>query len=141
MSVERMRPGDEKRLAAAALAQYDCAASADWLAALLNDPAVLCVAAYETESPVGLAYGYMLPRIKRDELEFLLYEIDVSEKHRRRGHGQAMVSALLDWACENGADESWVLTDDGNPPALATYASAGGNRHLVDQVMFTFQRD
>ena len=87
MSVERLGPGDEARLETAAHAQYDCAATPEWLAAVLQDPAVRVVVAYEEERPVGLAYGYMLPRIKRDELEFLLYEIDVSEDSRRRGHG------------------------------------------------------
>jgi len=141
VTARRLGAGDEERLAAAALAHYDSAASREWLTAVLDDPAVLAVAVFDDERAVGLAYGYLLPRVKRDEVAFLLYEIDVAEDHRRLGHGQAMVRELLDWASERGADESWLLTDDGNPAAVALYESAGGDRHSVPQVMFTFRRE
>ena len=37
-----------------------------------------------------------------------------------------------------GCSEVWVLTDDANPAAMATYASAGGEREGQDSVMFTW---
>jgi hypothetical protein len=50
-----------------------------------------------------------------------------------------LVSAFVDVARDAGCTEVWVLTDDTNPAALATYASAGGVRDgPPDQVMFTW---
>jgi hypothetical protein len=48
------------------------------------------------------------------------------------------VTAFVEHARATGCTEVWVLTDDGNPAALATYASAGGDRESPDSVMFTW---
>jgi aminoglycoside 6'-N-acetyltransferase I len=68
----------------------------------------------------------------------LLYALDVAEDRRRRGIGKLLVTAFVDHARAIGCTEVWVLTDDGNPTAIATYHAAGGQRDAVDQVMVTW---
>src|SRR5260370_25163894 len=55
-----------------------------------------------------------------------LYELAVDEAHRRQGIGTALVEALRDLAREHGCYGMWVLTDDDNAAAGATYRKAGG---------------
>ena len=57
--------------------------------------------------------------------EMFLYELAVEERFRRRGIGRALVEALAAVARERGCYAMWVLTDDDNVAALATYRSAG----------------
>ena len=65
--------------------------------------------------------------------EMFLYELAVDEPWQRQGVGASLVHALADLARERGCYGMWVLTDDDNIAALATYTSAGGARS--NQVM------
>ena len=58
--------------------------------------------------------------------EMFLYELAVDEAHRRQGIGTALVQVLRDLARERGCYGMWVLTDDDNAAAGATYRKAGG---------------
>lgn len=68
----------------------------------------------------------------------LLYSLDVVESAQKRGHGRTLVEAFVDHARSSGCTEVWVLTEDTNAAALATYASAGGTRETMPAVMFTW---
>jgi [ribosomal protein S18]-alanine N-acetyltransferase len=138
MEIVRLGPGDGARLAAAVRALHSEAASAAWLAAFLAQPTHHAVAAFDGEEPVGLAYGYELARVKRDRVALMLYEIDVAPSHRRRGIGRALIEAFRPICAERDADGMWLLTDDGNPGAVRLYTACGGERHPVDQVMFSY---
>jgi aminoglycoside 3-N-acetyltransferase I len=59
--------------------------------------------------------------------EMFLYELSVGEADRRRGVGRALVGALRDHARSLGCYGMWVLTDDFNEAALATYRGAGAD--------------
>jgi ribosomal protein S18 acetylase RimI-like enzyme len=74
----------------------------------------------------GFLSAYRLQRFDRRGAEVLLYEIGVEEPFRRRGVGRALVAEAKRWSTEVGADELWVLTEDGNTPARALYAATGG---------------
>jgi ribosomal protein S18 acetylase RimI-like enzyme len=63
-----------------------------------------------------------------------LYERGVDDAHRRRGIGAALTRALEAKARALGCVGMWVLTDDDNPAALATYRAAGADeesRHVM----------
>ena len=109
------------------------------LSTFLDDPRAYLLVAYENDSPVGIAYGYALPRPKRKSSAMLLYEIEVAPDARRRGAGRALMEAFRALCESLELDSMWLLTDDGNPGAQALYRGAGGERHPVDQVMFLFR--
>lgn len=89
------------------------------------------------DTPAGFVYGHELVH-PDGERTMLLYALDVDEAFRRQGHGRALVEAFVAHARDRGCTEVWVLTDDANAPALATYAAAGGRRDPEESVMFTW---
>jgi ribosomal protein S18 acetylase RimI-like enzyme len=82
--------------------------------------------------PAGMVTGVEMTHPDKGT-EMFLYELGVGEPFRGRGVGQALVSALAGLARERGCYGMWVLTDEGNAAALATYGRAGGapERNLV----------
>ncbi len=54
-----------------------------------------------------------------------LYELAVDERARRRGIGRALVERLATLARAQGCYGMWVLTDDTNEAARATYEGTG----------------
>ena len=105
--------------------------------AFLRRPEAVLFVALDAGSLAGWVYGHELVH-PDGERTMLLYALDVDEPFRRRGHGRALVSGFVDSARAAGCTEVWVLTDDANGAALATYAAAGGARDPQDSVMFTW---
>jgi ribosomal protein S18 acetylase RimI-like enzyme len=122
--VRRLAPGDEAVVAR--LAEQQPARTA-----LLADDRVRFVVAFDGDDPDGFAFGYELPRRHGRPATFIDYEVGVDEPYRRRGIGRRLMAELLE-----GHDEAFVLTEPGNDPANALYASLGGTR--VDSVMWDF---
>ncbi|HEX6761443.1 MAG TPA: GNAT family N-acetyltransferase [Gaiellaceae bacterium] len=89
--------------------------------------------AYLDGRPVGMVSGIELTHPDKGT-EMFLYELAVDEAYRHRGIGTALVEELAALGRERGCDGMWVLTDRGNPAALATYRRAGA-RADSDQVM------
>ena len=105
---------------------------------LASPTAVLLVSvADDGTTPAGWVYGHELVH-PDGERTMLLYALDVDEPFQRQGRGRALVEAFVDETRRRGCTEVWVLTGDGNPAALATYASAGGRREADPSVMFTW---
>ena len=76
------------------------------------------------DEPVGFVSGFEL--VHPDKVvEMFLYELSVAEEARRRGVGRALVEALAVVARARGCRGIWVLTDDDNEAAKATYHRAG----------------
>jgi aminoglycoside 3-N-acetyltransferase I len=92
--------------------------------ALLADDRTIFVAAFDGESPVGFAFGYVLPRRRGKPTIFFVYEVDVDERYRRQGIGKRLMENLL-----AGQERAFVLTDAENQAANALYASVGGTPH------------
>lgn len=95
--------------------------------------------AYEGDIPTGFVTGVEMTHPDKGT-EMFLYELGVSEAYRGRGIGKALVSALGALARDNGCYGMWVLTDEDNDAALATYAAAGGARS-GRQVMLSWTLD
>ncbi len=71
--------------------------------------------------------------------EMFLYELGVDEGFRGRGIGRSLVEALTALAWERDCYGMWVLTDEENAAAMATYRGAGGRRE-PESVMFMWDR-
>ncbi len=54
-----------------------------------------------------------------------LFDVVTREGARRRGHGRAIVAALLRWGRDLGATRAYLQVDSANAPALAMYAAFG----------------
>jgi ribosomal protein S18 acetylase RimI-like enzyme len=80
--------------------------------------------AYVDGAPVGFVSGVETTHPDKGT-EMFLYELSVDERHRRRGIGTALVSALAGLARERGCYGMWVGTEPDNMEAIATYRSAG----------------
>jgi ribosomal protein S18 acetylase RimI-like enzyme len=93
----------------------------------------LLVAFADDGAPVGFVSGVELTHPDKGT-EMLLYELSVAERARRRGVGAALVRALAEEARARGCHGMFVLTDEGNAAAQATYRTAGAGaptRHLM----------
>jgi ribosomal protein S18 acetylase RimI-like enzyme len=81
--------------------------------------------AYEEEHPAGFITGVEVTHPDKGT-EMFIYELAVEEDFQRRGLGEALVMELASVAREKGCYGMWVLTDEENAAALATYAKSGG---------------
>jgi len=140
MEIEIRQPGpgeEESVLAAAAL--FDHAPNAETTKRFLTEPTHhLLIAVDGDERAVGFISGVEVTHPDKGT-ELFLYELAVDEAARRQGVGRRLVEALAAVGRERGCYGMWVLTDDGNEAAMATYARAGGRAspHLMFEWDFT----
>lgn len=74
-------------------------------------------------------------KMHREERRVSIELLAVSELHRRRGIGKALVVAVYKWAMEQGAVKCTVATQQANKDACALFESCGG---IVIQVLQDF---
>jgi [ribosomal protein S18]-alanine N-acetyltransferase len=118
MEIRRLGPGDEDVVRALATRPPHFE--------LLEDERTIFLAAFEDGEPIGFVLAHHLPRRHDPPAKLLVYEVDVHERHRRRGVGKALLDELARVARERGIRHGWVLTDDDNDAGMALYRSAGG---------------
>ena len=124
VQIRALGPGDDAHVAAAEHL-FDGPVDAGAAGRFLSEPGHHLLVAYEEERPVGFVSGVELTHPDKGT-EMFLYELAVDEPFRRRGIGRALVAALDVLARERGCYGMFVLTDDDNVAARATYSSAGG---------------
>ncbi|HEV2890831.1 MAG TPA: GNAT family N-acetyltransferase [Frankiaceae bacterium] len=100
--------------------------------AFLADVRNVAYAAYEGDVAVGYARAVLLTRPDDVRPQVFLYDIGVDEAARRRGHGGALVRALLEECRRVGASEMFVLTNRSNAAAMALYSSTGATSDAGD---------
>jgi ribosomal protein S18 acetylase RimI-like enzyme len=81
--------------------------------------------AYVDGVPAGMATGVEMTHPDKGT-EMFLYELGVDESYQGHGIGRALTSALAHLAGDRGCYGMWVVTEQNNAAALATYRSAGG---------------
>jgi ribosomal protein S18 acetylase RimI-like enzyme len=111
--------------------------AADATRRFLADPGHHLLVAYEADVPAGFVTGVEMTHPDKGT-EMFLYELGVAERYRRRGIARALVAELARLAEAAGCYGMWVLTDDQNHAALATYRAAGGTRE-PDTVMISWE--
>jgi len=131
--------GDEAEVVAAAHL-FDHPPERAWTDRFLREPTHHLLVAYREGVPAGFISGVEM--IHPDKgTEMFLYELAVAPEWRRQGIAKALIEELVSLAKQTGCYGMWVLTDDDNEAALASYPSAGGKPS--PQVMFawTFQEE
>ena len=127
MNIRPLGVGDDAAVAAAEHL-FDHAVDASAAARFLAEPGHHLLVAYDVdERPVGFVSGVETTHPDKGT-EMFLYELAVDEPARRQGFGGALVEALATLAQERGCYGMFVLTDDDNVAALATYRGAGGGK-------------
>jgi ribosomal protein S18 acetylase RimI-like enzyme len=121
----RMGAGDDERVTAAAHL-FDDAPRPDAVARFLADPAHHLLIAYSAQVPAGFVSGVEVTHPDKGT-EMFLYELAVDTAHQHHGIGTALVRALADLARKQGCNGMWVLVDDENAAAAATYRKADGD--------------
>ncbi|MEY2424081.1 MAG: aminoglycoside 3-N-acetyltransferase [Acidimicrobiaceae bacterium] len=126
METVRLLAGDEETVMAMS-DLFDGPAIAEHTRRFLVDDRHHLLIAREGDDVVGFVSGVEMTHPDKGT-EMFLYELAVDDRWQRRGVGSSLVAALRDLAHERGCYGMWVLTDDDNDAALATYTSAGGSR-------------
>jgi ribosomal protein S18 acetylase RimI-like enzyme len=134
MNIRALGVGDDAAVAAAGHL-FDHAVDGDAAARFLAEPGHHLLVAYDVdERPVGFVSGVEMTHPDKGT-EMFLYELAVDEPSRRRGFGRALVEALAALARERGCYGMWVLTDDDNVAALATYRGAGAVKDSLNVML------
>jgi ribosomal protein S18 acetylase RimI-like enzyme len=129
-------PGDEDKVKQAA-GLFDAPARDEATTRFLNDAGHHLLIAYQDGRPAGFVSGVELTHPDKGT-EMFLYELAVDEAFRRRGIGRALAAALAGLARQRGCYGMFVLTDDDNQAAQATYLSAGAAREADRVVLLSW---
>jgi len=124
VDIRVLRPGDDG-LVAAASHLFDGPAQPAASARFLAEDGHHLLVAYEGERAVGFVSGVQVTHPDKGT-EMFLYELAVDEPFRRQGIGRALVEGLAARARAAGCYGMWVLTDEDNEAARATYEGIGG---------------
>jgi ribosomal protein S18 acetylase RimI-like enzyme len=124
VEIRRLGPGDDEAVRAAA-DLFDKPPEAEATQRFLGEPSHHLLMAFSGGSPVGFVSGVELTHPDKGT-EMFLYELSVDPAARRRGVGRQLVKTLAELARNRGNYGMWVLADDDNEAARATYARAGG---------------
>ena len=122
MQIRVLRPGDEG-LVAAASHLFDGPARPEATARFLAEDGHHLLVAYEDERAVGFVSGVEVTHPDKGT-EMFLYELAVDEPARGR-IGRALVEQLGALARAEGCYGMWVVTDEANEAAHATYEGTG----------------
>jgi ribosomal protein S18 acetylase RimI-like enzyme len=136
MEIRLLGPEDTRAVLAAA-SLFDDLPDVSATRKFLIEPGHHLFIAYEDGQAAGFVSGVEMTHPDKGT-EMFLYELGVHEDFRRRGIGNALVSALRDLAVERGCYGMWVLTESDNDAALATYRSAGAGE-AEEQVMLSWE--
>jgi aminoglycoside 3-N-acetyltransferase I len=111
---------------------YESAAPGDdYLRRLLAKPSFFAVVAIaDVPGPdqghvVGGLVAYELEKFEQERSEIYIYDLAVSEAHRRRGVARRLIAELVELARRRGAYVVYVQADHGDMPAIKLYESMG----------------
>jgi aminoglycoside 3-N-acetyltransferase I len=96
-----------------------------YLADLLARPDVVTLVALEADAIIGGLVAYTLPKLEQARSEIYIYDLAVTEAHRRQGVATALIDALKPIARACGAWVVYVQADYGDESAIALYTKLG----------------
>jgi aminoglycoside 3-N-acetyltransferase I len=97
----------------------------EYLTNLLGKEHFIVVVAMMADAVVGGLVGYVLEKFEQQRREIYIYDLAVSDGHRRRGVATGMINTLKKIAADQGAYVIFVQADLEDGPAIALYSSLG----------------
>lgn len=108
-------------------------------AAFLADERHHLLIGYIDGVPAGFVSAIELLHPDKPRPEMFVYELGVADAHRGRGVATALMTRVVELCDERQCGEMFVLTDEANVAAQATYRRAGGVA-VPAGVMFEWHR-
>jgi len=105
----------------------------------LENPGNVLLAGYRAGELAGGLLGYVLERPDGKTPMLFLYSIDVLAEHRREGVARALIEEFKNLGSEVGCGKGFVLTDEGNPPAMALYVATGALRPRQNDALYEWE--
>ena len=137
MKVVLLKPGDEALLCRVE-GSFNDAPTLERAALLLREPTYVMVAALTDDGePMSRIYGHVIHLAK--QTDFLLYEVDTADQHKRKGAARAIVNFLRQLGRTRGWKEMWVLTEVSNDEGNPFYESVGGELENSPTNMYVFK--
>ena len=99
--------------------------SDEYLTHLLGKKDFIVVVAMMEKTVVGGLAAYVLEKFERQRREIYIYDLAVSDVHRRKGVATGTLNALKKIAAGQGAYTIFVQADLEDEPAIALYHSLG----------------
>jgi aminoglycoside 3-N-acetyltransferase I len=96
------------------------------LQTLLDNPAIIFLAAYSENQVVGGLTAYVLPSVYAEKPEMYLYDLAILTDHQRKGIGKQLLEELKNHARSLNVSEIYVQADIVDAGALAFYRATGG---------------
>lgn len=99
----------------------------EYLRKLLDSEYFIALAALKNECVVGGLAAYELKKFEQERSEIYIYDLAVSEEHRREGIATALIEELKRIAAGRGAYVIFVQADTliEDEPAIALYTKLG----------------
>ncbi|MGI9477625.1 MAG: AAC(3)-I family aminoglycoside N-acetyltransferase [Hyphomicrobiaceae bacterium] len=92
---------------------------------------VALVALGADDAVIGGLTAYELRKPEQERSEIYIYDLAVSEMHRRRGIATALINHLGSIASARGAYVIFVQADHTDPPAIALYTKLGRREDVL----------
>jgi len=103
----------------------------DYFRRVLGREQVIALAAYSANEIIGGLVAYVLDKLEQERSEIYIYDLAVTEAHRRRGIATALIAALQAHAARIGAWVIYVQADYGDEPAIALYQKLGTREEVM----------
>jgi aminoglycoside 3-N-acetyltransferase I len=92
---------------------------------LLGGDSFIALAALKGTQVVGGLAAYELKKFEQQRSEIYIFDLAVSESHRREGIATALINELKTIGARRGAYVIFVQADLGDEPAIALYTKLG----------------
>ena len=135
--VKRLSSGEEAEVRRFDEA-FDEAVDGELAARFLADDRHHLVVAYVDGEPAGFVSATEILHPDKPT-ELFLNELAVLPAYRRRGAATTLLEELKHLAKEHGCVSIWVLTDEDNEAAVASYRKAGGEWDGATTVIFEIE--
>ncbi len=102
-----------------------------YLQSLLSKPYFIALVAMYDGDVIGGVTAYELEKPEKERREIYIYDLAISESHRRHGIATALINKLKQIAKERGAYVIFVQADQGDAPAIKLYESLGRKANVL----------